>query len=189
MTKREAIQELAYILAGRPRDSARGKAVLMAIETLEQPEQRKGKWIDATDTSGGDYYRCSECGTYIEKMYFANDYMVNFCPNCGADMREERKNKMNDLISRQAAIDAIFSEPLYESGMKKRDADAVVPAIYEKIKSLPSVQPEQKKEESRIKAKWREKGVYIFECSNCGDHVKEPLDECPNCGAKMEGEE
>ena len=50
---------------------------------------------------------------------------------------------MDDVISRHAAIDAIFSEPLYESGMKKRDADAVVPAIYEKIKSLPSAQPER----------------------------------------------
>lgn len=49
---------------------------------------------------------------------------------------------MDDLISRQAAIDAIFSEPLYKSGMKKRDADVVVPVIYEKIKSLPSAQPE-----------------------------------------------
>ena len=48
---------------------------------------------------------------------------------------------MADLIDRQAAIDVIFSEPLYKSGMKKRDADAVVPAIYEKIKSLPSAQP------------------------------------------------
>lgn len=48
----------------------------------------------------------------------------------------------SDSISRQAAVEAIFSEPLYESGMKKRDADAVVPAIYEKIKSLPSAQPE-----------------------------------------------
>jgi len=47
---------------------------------------------------------------------------------------------MRDLISRQAAIDVIFSEPLYESGMKKRDADAVVLAIYEKIKSLSSAQ-------------------------------------------------
>ena len=48
----------------------------------------------------------------------------------------------SDLISRQAAIDAIFSEPLYKSGMKKREADEVVPAIYEKIKVLPSAQPE-----------------------------------------------
>ena len=56
---------------------------------------------------------------------------------------------MDDLISRQAAIDAIFSEPLYESGMKIRDADSVVPAIYEKIKSLPSAQPEPSGEYAR----------------------------------------
>ena len=43
-----------------------------------------------------------------------------------------------DTISRQAVLDAIFSEPLYESGMKKRDSDIIVPAIYEKIKALPS---------------------------------------------------
>lgn len=54
---------------------------------------------------------------------------------------------MSDLIERQAAIDAIFSEPLYKSGMKKRDADVVIPAIYEKIKSLPSAQPEKRTEE------------------------------------------
>lgn len=48
---------------------------------------------------------------------------------------------MRDPIERQDAIDAIISEPLYETGMKKRDADVVVPAIYEKIKSLPSAQP------------------------------------------------
>lgn len=53
----------------------------------------------------------------------------------------------DDLISRQAAIDAIFSEPLYKSGLKKRDADVVIPAIYEKIKSLPSAQPEKHTEE------------------------------------------
>ena len=47
-----------------------------------------------------------------------------------------------DCISRQAAIEAIFSEPIYKSGMKKRYADAVVPAIYEKIESLPSAQPD-----------------------------------------------
>lgn len=51
-------------------------------------ESVHGKWVDALDTAGGEYYRCSECGSYIEKTYFANDYMVNFCPNCGADMRE-----------------------------------------------------------------------------------------------------
>lgn len=57
-----------------------------------------------------------------------------------------KMEQVGDCISRQAAIDAVFSEPLYESGMKKRDVDAVVPAIYEKIKSLPSAQPEQSSE-------------------------------------------
>lgn len=46
-----------------------------------------------------------------------------------------------DTISRQAAIEAIFNEPLCESGMKERTAIAVILAIYEKIKSLPSAQP------------------------------------------------
>lgn len=54
----------------------------------------------------------------------------------------EELSKCEDAVSRQAVIDAIFSEPLYESGMKKKGADTVVPAIYEKIKSLPSTQPE-----------------------------------------------
>lgn len=49
---------------------------------------------------------------------------------------------MSDTIYRQAAIEEIFKEPLYESGMKERTASAVVHAIYEKIKSLPSAQPE-----------------------------------------------
>ena len=47
-----------------------------------------------------------------------------------------------DVIYRADAIVAISSEPLYRSGTKKRDAGVVVPAIYEKIKSLPSAQPE-----------------------------------------------
>ena len=44
-----------------------------------------------------------------------------------------------DAISRQAAIDEIFSEPLYKTGLKKRYAEDAVPAIFEKIKALPSV--------------------------------------------------
>ena len=95
---------------------------------------------------------------------------------------------MDDLIIRQAAIDAIFSEPLYESGMKKRDADAAVIAIYEKIKSLPSAQPKQKV------GKWirheNEDGEpYGHNCSVCGEWYVMPYGKtkfCPNCGAKME---
>ena len=50
--------------------------------------------------------------------------------------------KNRKMIYLDDTIDAIFSEPIYESGMKKRGADEVVPSIYEKIKALPSAQPE-----------------------------------------------
>ena len=63
------------------------------------------------------------------------------------DVTDTNVGNKGDLIERQAAIDAIFSEPLYKSGMKKRDADTVIPAIYEKIKSLPSAQPEKRTQE------------------------------------------
>lgn len=49
----------------------------------------KGKWINSYDFHGNHYKRCSECGTYIETTFFANDYFMNFCPNCGAEMEIE----------------------------------------------------------------------------------------------------
>ncbi len=46
----------------------------------------RGKWIN-TYMQGVHHYRCTNCGEYIEAIWTANfDY--NFCPNCGADMRE-----------------------------------------------------------------------------------------------------
>jgi rubrerythrin len=93
---------------------------------------------------------------------------------------------MDDLISRQAAIDAIFSEPLYESGMKKRDADEVVPAIYEKIKAMPPAQPERKTgykiNQHQYPAKWV--------CSECGaKHFDFSDNFCSQCGADVRGEQ
>ena len=75
-----------------------------------------------------------------------------------------------DTVSRQAALDAIFSEPLYESGMKKRDADIVVPAIYEKIEALPP-------SPSRLIGHWmrmsdlNESEDDRYKCSCCGNVV------------------
>lgn len=59
----------------------------LAAEWNGRAEQTEhGRWIDAHFVSGGDFFRCSECGCYIEKPYFANDYNVRYCPNCGARM-------------------------------------------------------------------------------------------------------
>lgn len=123
----------------------------------------------------------------------------------------EREASANDLISRQAAIDAIFSEPLYKSGMKKRDADAVVPAIYEKIKSLPAAEPQitlesavdflhsigWMQEHDRILTESAERrGKWIpkderWHCTLCDGIAPKGIrwKFCPICGARMEGTE
>ena len=67
--------------------------VLTAIVNLPaaQPERKTGKWIpqDNNKTNGMAstlvyyYPKCSVCGHC--------DNYTNYCPNCGADMRERRE--------------------------------------------------------------------------------------------------
>ena len=49
-----------------------------------QPGRKKGKWLDNYQYG----YKCSECGAYLE--IDCGDAEMNFCPNCGADMRGEQ---------------------------------------------------------------------------------------------------
>ena len=70
-----------------PERDAYWEAGEMAIEALEQPERKKGKWISLDDLRGKYNtcgYKCSECGEYSE-------YEENYCPSCGADMRGEQE--------------------------------------------------------------------------------------------------
>lgn len=102
---------------------------------------------------------------------------------------------MNDLISRQAAIDAL--KDMYDAAEKWREeaSDDVIKARAEscmasltemklRIEKLPSAQPERKE------------GRWINgKCSNCGEHAPYwsmastyyQSNFCPNCGAKMGG--
>lgn len=58
------------------------------------PKQKRGKWEEkaVSDEKVIDEWqsaRCSACGKYhtAPYMYYFNNY--NFCPNCGARMKEE----------------------------------------------------------------------------------------------------
>ena len=64
--------------------------VVSAIENLpfEQPERKKGKWIEVDDPDNRISGRCSICDW--EALLYETDVVgMDYCPNCGADMRGE----------------------------------------------------------------------------------------------------
>lgn len=61
-----------------------------AADALEKLD-RHGKWIEHTDSILDTYYDCSACG---ESFYLVegtpDENCYKYCPNCGADMREDK---------------------------------------------------------------------------------------------------
>ena len=81
---------------------------------------------------------------------------------------------MNDLISRQQAIDAI--NVLHDK------LNAWLDCAVDAVMALPSAQPERKK------GKWILR-TFNIRCSNCDKVFSDnlyPANYCPNCGARME---
>lgn len=60
-----------------------------AKQTIEV--RKKGKWIQKSkplDFCTEWWYECSECGSKPPNdMYGHSNYLSDYCPNCGADMR------------------------------------------------------------------------------------------------------
>ena len=54
-----------------------------AIRVLSE-ERPQGEWVFRSGVTCGGYYKCSNCGE-VERAE------KNYCPNCGADMRGEKK--------------------------------------------------------------------------------------------------
>lgn len=59
---------------------------------LDEQERPKGRWIDNVDENGylcNVWRKCSHCGglNYSKKP--------NYCPNCGADMRESGQHEID----------------------------------------------------------------------------------------------
>ena len=95
---------------------------------------------------------------------------------------------MDNLISRQAAIDALEEERKYLLARGQYGAeDVLVHHALNVIDELPSAEPERKK------GKWIKNNLVGWLCSNCGEYIvlniKMHGNFCPNCGADMRGEE
>ena len=66
------------------------EAVDMAIKALQETERKKGKWISELKDDGDSLLRCSICNYPVS--YFWG--RTNFCPECGADLREKNNGKI-----------------------------------------------------------------------------------------------
>ena len=67
------------------------ESMLKALPSV-QPERKKAKWIDG---------QCSNCGcdipAYIIDWKWQKDMDANYCPNCGADMRNVKDESKNQV--------------------------------------------------------------------------------------------
>lgn len=93
-----------------------------------------------------------------------------------------KENRMNDLISRRKAIEAVEKESQIDGAYGYMDTKSIV----DLLNDLPSVQPEQKH------GRWvKYKNWYA--CSECGNEMffagtyDESQHYCYNCGARMDG--
>ena len=100
---------------------------------------------------------------------------------------------MDDLISRQAAIDAL-NEYFARIGKLKRGGlreKAISLDTVGAIKTLPTIQPKRGR---WISADAMFGGVPFY-CSECGENTRDTVmgkprwNFCPNCGADMRGEQ
>jgi hypothetical protein len=63
-----------------------GTEIREALDTVPSvtPKRKTGKWIHSDFSH--EFLHCSECGR-------GRHFCSNFCPNCGADMRQREENK------------------------------------------------------------------------------------------------
>ena len=97
MTREEAIQILAQRLSAAKYldysyiDCVDVEALQMAIEALETPERKKGRWIESIRRTGTQFhpdypsfYSVFCCTSCLKENYRTEKY----CPNCGARMEK-----------------------------------------------------------------------------------------------------
>ena len=88
MTREEAINAITQFIE----NYAYGNDLIglnMAIETLKK-ERPHGEWIPKDVHNCWTRFECSVCGYYHQPVHDFGESKpdYNFCPNCGADMRE-----------------------------------------------------------------------------------------------------
>lgn len=192
MTREEAIYELSNIFAFGFYNDRVDEAIDVAIEALEREQQRQE-----------DIYECRHCLGEVHKNYI-------YCPFCGERIEalEQEKTSQNltkpnksDLISRQAAIDAVmgfmpslttpdgcgqFDREIFEAqemfvdiGQALNKLPTAQPFTEEQIQTMQELESAQVEKAfelgkaDRPTGHWIENDNGTFSCSNCQSWIPE----------------
>lgn len=85
VTRKEAIKIIEHLKLIVSSEDYK-EAFSIAIEALQEPERKKGRWENGEP--------CPICGEDRFKDLYADiwaDWQPPFCPNCGADMRGKQE--------------------------------------------------------------------------------------------------
>lgn len=74
---------------------------LVELELVPSADRPQGEWIDEADKYDASFgihdYRCSNCNSYADEYIGGHEWYTagkpNFCPYCGADMRERKESE------------------------------------------------------------------------------------------------
>lgn len=84
------ITDNIYIVCGGNKYNVTEQVIKAMRETGRLEQRPHGEWIEKEDFNQDIYYDCSVCGNSwctLDGTPWQNG--MNFCPNCGADMRKE----------------------------------------------------------------------------------------------------
>ena len=90
ISRQAAIDAVIDELKRSPTPAIRAKFRLEALPSA-QPERKKGRWLRYGEDGYPNnedtvFWQCDQC---LEQYTGRTKRIPNFCPNCGADMREE----------------------------------------------------------------------------------------------------
>ena len=96
ISRQDAIDEVINLWAEKPFGNPALVEIKDCIEALPSAERKRGEWIE---TSSGDHWKCSRCN-YRAGFWFdeenscewsmdVSEWLSNFCPNCGAEMKHD----------------------------------------------------------------------------------------------------
>jgi len=85
ISRQAAIDELDKGAWGVEWDKTLAKTMIESLPSA-QPERKTGRWIPVTNGRGG--HECDLCHNYAPSWQTGEEHLTDFCPNCGAYMRE-----------------------------------------------------------------------------------------------------